>query len=582
MKKQLFILLLLVIFTAVSCRKELGSAVGASGYGSIELCFDSRNAIGLQTRTDLEEGLEFSNVLVILVNNSGNVVDKQYVVEGSPVSSKVVSFTELLPGSYHVYAYANIDADAWQQSGENLISAKERTLTPGTSFSTFVDRELASLTGTDVPSDPTTSMLLTGHKEVLVGLTTVTDTLNLLRPVVRFKVTVSNHTQFPIHVNELRFSNFNADRAYLLDHRDASGVPSLPVGVTYRAMPAFDTSAGDDNEVSANAEDVVYQRLIYENAYTGSYKIFSSLTLDRSSEGLPNLSLSLGEIAPFGPLDFATVNAMEDGESVNVLIVNPRKTTRAGRLFYGIGDTNIAWESFGYTSFADFEDRARAIYEENSAHEYVGFTYSGYGNNNSGLAKWTGNSADEPVTETNPSTHKVVFDYTGARSTHFRRMTKQGGKYSIDGLTTNPPGETSITDLRIVEGQIISGRFPDDIESKYLLQFINDNDQYLRASNAYGANSISNAKLCPLSWDAAGQNEHDHQFVLFGKFDDMGASLRRILKENNKEVPLTYMVRNEEINVILNVYYSDQAGTINFTVDNSTWGTPTTSSHTFN
>ena len=44
------------------------------------------------------------------------------------------------------------------------------------------------------------------------------------------------------------------------------------------------------------------------------------------------------------------------------------------------------------------------------------------------------------------------------------------------------------------------------------------------------------------------------------------------------------MSRNEEINVIINVYYADESGSLVFRVDNSSWtgaGT-TTSSHTFN
>ena len=69
-------------------------------------------------------------------------------------------------------------------------------------------------------------------------------------------------------------------------------------------------------------------------------------------------------------------------------------------------------------------------------------------------------------------------------------------------------------------------------------------------------------------------------FILFGQISP-GGLLKRILKENNKEVPLTYLMRNEEVNVNINVYYADQEGTLNFSVDNSTWGTATTSSHTF-
>ena len=56
------------------------------------------------------------------------------------------------------------------------------------------------------------------------------------------------------------------------------------------------------------------------------------------------------------------------------------------------------------------------------------------------------------------------------------------------------------------------------------------------------------------------------------------------MEENKKEVPLTYMARNEEINVILNVFYADQDGSLVFEVDNDHWTdeNATSSSHTFN
>lgn len=566
-------MLLLGVFTAVSCHKEPGPGEENSGYGCIELCFDSRNAIGLQTRaTDMEEGLEFSNVLAVLVNNSGNVVDKQYVEEGSPVSSKVVSFTGLLPGSYHVYAYANIDAAAWQQSGENLISAKEGTLAAGATFSASVDRELASLTGTDVPSDPTTSMLLTGHKDVSVGLTTVTDTLDLLRPVVRFKVTVRNHTPFPVQVDELYFSKFNPDRAFLVDHLNASGIPSVPTGVNYRAMPAFDPSAGDDDAVAANSDETIYQRLMYENAYSGPYKIYATLTLDRSSESTSNLQLCLGG-GGFGVIDYETLNQMDEGEQVDVLVCNPQISPRSGRIFAYISANNyMAWESAGYSNYDGYFSRAQAIYNE------VSYTYSGYTDSNTyGYSAWDGVSANPPKEDNS-------FSYTGQRSQYFHTLSKSGGLFTIDGLAINNANTgivsgSSIPNLRIEKGSVVSGKNPGDLTGK-LVRFINNsNGQYLKANTNYDANKPKQQQS-NLRFEAGGTHQ-DRQFMLFGKYSP-GGLLKRLLKENNKEVPLTYMARNEEINVILNVYYSDTEGQITFQVDNSTWSTPTTSSHTFN
>ena len=571
MRKVLSITLLLGVFTAWSCLKEVEPAEVALGSGSIELRLNSEKAITLQTKaTDLEEGLKFDNVLVVLVNNSGNVVAKEYKDEVSPVANDVISFDSLLPGSYHIYAYANIDADAWQSS--DLISSQEQGLAIGASFSSFVDRELATLTGTDVPSDPSGSMLLTGHKEIPVGLARVSETLDLLRPVVRFKVTVRNHTQFPVSVNDLRFGRFNPNKAFLLDHFDESGVPSVPADVTYRPMPAFGTSAGDDDSVAAEAEEVIYQRLMYENAYSGVYKIYATLGLDRSSEPLPNLELSLGD-NPFGIIDYETLSNMDEGEQVDVLVTNPQISVRSGRIFTYISANNyMAWESAGYENYDGYFSRAEAIYNQVASYSYTRYSES----STDGYSAWDGISADPKEDNS--------FDYTGARARYFHTLSKSGGLYTIDGLAINNANTGTVTGnsmsgLQIEAGAVVSNKNPSDVKGK-LVRFINSSDgQYLKANTNYVSNKPKQ-KESNLRFEAQGTHQ-DRQFMLFGKYK-AGGKMKRILKDNNKEVPLTYMARNEEINVVLNVYYSDQTGELNFVVDNSTWSTATTSEHTFN
>lgn len=577
MRKVLSIILLLGVLTAWSCHKEVEPVGAALGSGSIELRLNSEKAITFQTKaTDLEEGLKFNNVLVVLVNNGGNVVAKEYKDEVSPVTDDVISFGSLLPGTYHVYAYANIDATAWQSGS---ISSQEQGLAIGASFSSFVDRELATLTGTDVPSDPSTSMLLTGHKEIPVGLTRVSETLNLLRPVVRFKVTVRNHTQFPVSVNDLRFGRFNPDKSYLLDHFDESGVPSVPADVSYRAMPSFDTSVGDDNSVAPEAEEVIYQRLMYENAYSGVYKIFATLELDRTSESLANLVLRLGD-RPFGPIDYETLSSMDEGEQVDVLVTNPQTSARSGRILCNISsDNNMVWESAGYANYNLFYSRALAIWNEDSDYDYS--TYYSYTNAN-GYSGWDGLNASDG----SQATH---FNYTGARSRYFHTLTKSNGTYSITGLAlqknnSNDNGKclTEFSGFEIEKGVSYkknnSWKNPEDM-TNYLVRFKKNTNQYIQCDAIWSETKPD--KKTNLKLFADNQANGDRQFALFGKYMS-GGKMKRILKENNKEVPLTYMARNEEINVVLNVYYSDQTGELDFVVDNSTWSTATTSTHTFN
>ena len=601
-RKVLLIAAALATMAVCSCTKEPAQEPLPEGFGGITLRLDSGSALRLETKgEDLADSPQFNNVLVILENSSHKVAgivykafpyvpgtgDIQDAVDASSVTEDIIHFDHLLPGTYNIYAYANIDASVWQD-GSALISAQKKVLSVGDDFSSFADRELSSLTaaGSDVPGAPSAYMLLTGRASgVPIGLNVVDAFIDLLRPVVRFKVTVRNHTHFPVTVEDLSFSHFNPDKAYLIDHRDASGVPAVSDGVTYRELPPYPILAGSPKTVAAESEAVVYQTLVYENASPNNYRIFSTMSLDRSSESLSPLEVSLGG-RDFGLIDYTTLSGMSDGESVDVLVINPRSATRSGRLYYGIGDSGLSWESCGYDSYNKFFARAQAIYNEDSSHSYVDFIYTGAANNKSGLAGWTGNSDDSYLTSDTGNTGSgITFHYTGARSAYFRTITMHGNLYTIDGLSIDGSVATSISGVRIQQGTKTSGnRFAADIQDSQLVNIVNDaTGQHLKSDCQYNESNPDKAKKSRLIWENAGSSTQDHQFMLFGKYC-AGGLLKRMLKDNNKEVPLTYMSRNEDINVVLNVYYSDQEGEITFKVDNSTWDDAgaTTSEHTFN
>lgn len=583
MRKLSVILLLSALLATWSCRKELVLDEVCSGYGSIELSLSSQTAIRLETKSesdDLLEGLRFRNVLVILTDNSGKVVGKEYKEYVSSMTQDVIQFDHLLPGNYHAYAYANIDRTQWQDS--DRISTQEKEVAEGSSFSAFLDRELLNMTtaGVDELASVSEAMLMTGDLAIPVGLSVISRTIELLRPVVRFNVHIHNHTPYPVTVKDLSFSQFSADRAYILPHLDANGVPTVPAGATYSTPPAYDDSSPE--EVAANSEQRVYQTLLYENVAPSTYRTYVTLELDRSGESLSNLEVSMGE-RPFGPLDSQVFADMNEGESVDVLVINPRKQTRSARLYYGVStEDNYAWESIGYDSYTKLVNRVMAIYNESPSHNYVDYTYSGAGSNYSGLAGWTGLAEDDPLGPPNGTT--ITFDYTGANSgnpkKYFRKLTKdENGKFSIEGLSSSA---TSLTDMTIEKGtKTDNNRFAADLDGNLLVNFKNSGGKYLKSDCMYNESTEGKAKYTKLLWDSA--KNQDHQFILFGKYC-VGGALKRILKDNNKEVPLTYMARNEDINLVINVYYADQEGAIDFVVDNSHWtdaGT-TTSSHTFN
>lgn len=596
MRKVKAISILVALMCALSCTHD--NPIEGSGFGTLELRLGSGNSIRMETKTDADDLLDelrFDNVLVVLTDNEDIVVgsvykaypyvpgasDLQDAVAKSSVTQDIIHFNHLLPGNYRVYAYANIDATEWQDSedSDNLISANEQTVTPGDYFTPYLSRELLALNSSDtsVPANPATKMLLTGQKTVSVGLAVASATVDLLRPVVRVKVTVKNNTPFPVTVDDLIFSEFSPDKAFLLDHLDASGIPAVPGGVTYRALPAYPILSASPSTISAKSESVVYQTLVYENV-ADDYTIAASISMDRTSQSLAPLSVSLGRIGAgsFGPIGIDILNSLPDGGYVDVLIINPRMTPRTGRLYYGTGDTSYAWESCGYDTYQGFLDRATAIYY-NQTYTYSQYQANGEWNSTYGHAGWTGNKNDSPK-------YDNEFDYdNGAGSSRFRRITKNGtGNYSVDGLSM---GDTSLDGVNIVNGKWVD-RFPATMRDMPLVRFTKDGknlkSNFVYASN-YSTQSEKDAKPSKLEWH--NENNHDHQFILFGYYkpDDEGAPLSRILKENNKEVPLTYMARNEDINIVINVFYADQEGSITFQVDNSTWADDySTSSHTFN
>ncbi|MBP5504708.1 MAG: hypothetical protein J6X89_01240 [Bacteroidales bacterium] len=604
-KIRIIFTLIAVLLAGHSCQEKPELADVTAGTGSVVFRLTSKDPIHLQTKSgadDLLDGLQFENVLVILVDNNNNVVGNVYKkypydptaegndtdqeeVTGSSTTDDTIHFDHLNPGNYTAYAYANIDAVAWQKSGEAISDTGQEKGKVSGDFSSFLERELKAA----IPVKPATAgesaMLLTGKVDVPVGLSVEPHYIYLKRPVVRFRVYINNTTPYPVRLDDLRFSHFNADRAYLMGSSDASGVPSIPAGVNYGALPAYPildsspSTAPGTGDVGYEEEYLVYETLLYENASPNAYKVFATLTLAPSSL---NLQMSMGQ-REFGPIDSETLNSMDVGEQVDVLVINPRKQTRSARLYYGVSaEDNYAWESCGYESYTKLVNRVQAIFNESASHTYVGYSYNGTGSSNSGLAGWTGLTADAPLGPA-PNGPTVTFDYTGANSgtpkKYFRTLTRDAnGLFSISGLSSST---TSLTGMRIVQTTTSDfARFASDLPVSNLVNFIqNSSGKLLKSDCMYNESTVDKAKKTKLLWDTA--NNQDHKFILFGKYC-AGGFLKRILKDSHKEVPLTYMSRNEDIKLVINVFYADQEATLNFDVDNSTWSTPTQSTHTFN
>lgn len=530
------IIILSALLVAVwACQEKVNPYNTDSGYGSIVLTLGSNDGLVLKTKTDptpaeeLADGLRFQNLLVLLVDNTGHVVNKYYkddYADSGPMFD-IIHFTGLLPSNYTAYAYANIDKTVWQSNtSSEQISYKEHEAANGADFNTlFLNRQLKEMTGSsEAPGTPATAMLLTGKKAIAVGLSTVNETMELRRPVVRFKVTVSNNTIYPVRIDNLSFSHFNPDKAYLIEHTDGNGLPVVPDGTTYQSLPAYNSAS--PQQVAARGETCVYSTYLYEGASTNPYKIFADMTLIRSANPSDNLEVSIGG-RDFGPIDINTLNAMDEGESVNILLVNPQVNVRSGRLFCHISTDNyIAWESTGYANYDRLFGRVQAIYKQD--HGVDAYTYNEYnGSTANGYSSWDGLTASSGST-TN------IFEYSGARtnSNFFRRLSKSNGKFTIEGLAVNPATESNISNLTVEEGRRNGNSKITSNTDQYLVKFLNASGQALTSDVNFNSTDDNTKRITFFKFDQNSYNQ-DRQFILFGKYCT-GGKLNRILSESHK------------------------------------------------
>lgn len=590
MRKIKYISLLVALFTVWSCQDivypwEEGKD---SGYGSVVLTLRSKDELLLKTKAQSQAlspadsalyGFKFSSVLVILVDNTGKVAGNAYK-DNLSTSKDYVEFENILPGNYTAYAYANIGRTQWQ---DTTILNAEYPLVSGNDFN--LNRRLKQLVDLETPVTPVDSMLLTGKKAITVGVQALTDTIELKRPVVRFKVIIQNNTPYDVRVDNVSFTHFSPDRAFLIEHTDANGIPIVPPGTTYRKLPAYDVN--NPVTIEDGHVDTVYSRYLYENSSPNPYKIFADLTLLRHQDNNAetDLSLSFGG-REFGYIDYDTLNAMDEGEEVDVLLINPQISPRSGRIFCFISEDNrMAWESAGYNNEKvinetnNFYSRAVSIYQKDDSYVYTPFTGDNPGNTY-GYSAWYGTGA---------TLESPTFDYSQGNtigSKYFHTLTKSGGLYSIEGLgvSTNSKGQITglLSNMRIQKGAVVADKNPADMGDK-LVRFINDSNGYFLQANTNYDKNEPRQQYTNLMWVSDNSGHQDRQFILYGKYSTGGA-LNRILSDSHREVPLTYMSRNEDISIIINVLYADTDGQLVFKVDNDNWvnATGRTSEHVFN
>ncbi|MBR6346907.1 MAG: hypothetical protein IKR69_05915 [Bacteroidales bacterium] len=535
MDRRLFILFAL-FFLCFGCgKKEFVPQTEESGEPrTVTISLSSKS---MMDQDDSYDGYAFHNVLVIIADPSkGNMVVASKFVDEVPDGAgghehwdeKEVVFERIQIGAYKVYAYANIDHTAAQLPGQ-YIEDIEGALDVGDILPT--DRQAATFSGTDVPGPPrfdgekrrgTSGILMTGFADLDVGVTHSSASVQLLRMVTRLNVYVNNHGDYPLQLNRLWFSDFNASATYLLDHRSGA-FPGIPTGNVYRAVPAFDSSelvegvARGPIVIDPNGRDsLVYSANIYENARTldGSgnpfeYRIFGEATMNGVTKTIHLKNCEL--------LTYAQVNGMSVNAVRPVMLVCPK--TSNGKLFR--------------------KDLTK------------GATFKG------------GNK--EFVTN-------FVKTYTDDEAYIFYLKKTAASTYSFysDAACTNLITISKIDSFTLSRGTFVTGSEATSIgfANTDLCNFTSPGGKLL-----YNNNGILAVTTSP--------SQKEYQFAVYNPLVEEGSLLQIVDNETAQVSVLRNMLRNQELNIIVNVYYNAQEFSFNFYVENAYWEPGHTMTHIF-
>lgn len=276
MKRFIYISILVLLAIVVGCSRSenIGSEQGGLTVTVSAVQHTRATAPG---NGDIYTGGGMEDVTLVLVNSMGYISEIQRItaLTGEEQKVKSVTFVNLDVGNYMLYAYANTERSLLTE-----VKSMLDNLMVGSAFdSARYDALFTTLTNRDTPViDTTHPLLLTAAKAVSVGVENSSTTIDMLRPVVWFEVRLYNHSDYPMQIDDISFSNFNSSTSYILP-KDGT----IPASVSYRALPLYDTyTGGEDISVPAATESCIYLTPLFENR-ASSYTM--SLTAKVGSGG---------------------------------------------------------------------------------------------------------------------------------------------------------------------------------------------------------------------------------------------------------------------------------------------------------
>ena len=504
-----------ILLLAFACKKENSPEVIQDGTGSLVLNIGSSTKAGTAADGDKMNNLHVwftdkSDVVVRYASWTGS--DNGLVTMNATHAAAKVSISNINRGEYNIYIIANAPS--------SLSSLPAVGNTIGDTFKKFV---LNLPDGSLKPDFGTGGMPLTLISSVSISPGKNVLNAELVRVCGRIRVSVRNHTSAKnIFLQSVKLGARNPDRGYLF-HQNGHAVPD---GTTYRDFVSIDNGDGKTvtSYIKPGTMETVIDQYIFETGL----------------DAVANMSLSFSG----GIFAQNTVSAVVQAAKMDVY--------SPGTEFAGFYKNNI--------------NRPNTYFIiRNSGANY--FLRS----NGTGMKQYYHNTVEELLASNEVERYFWTFDvkkYVGESSGYGRSDVNSirnvfEGKYINISTTNNELVTLSSTPQSLIVGTQDLGMLIRNGDYKIYCSYTTGDD--VKSKINYADQNLVYWKMIPvtktqkdvLTFTGAEKDFHKNVSSI-DYIDDFGIS-----------VPLTDICRNEDVNVIINVFYNPEYASVYFEV--SAW-----------
>lgn len=502
-----------ILLLALACKRENNPEIIQEGTGSLVLNIGSSTKAGTAADGDKMNNLHVwitdkSDVVVRYASWTGN--DTDLVTMDASLAAATVSISNINRGEYNIYIIANAPSSF-------TFPAVDETI--GDSFKKFV---LNLPEGRKEPAFGEGGMPLTLISSVSISPGKNVLNAELVRVCGRLRVSVRNHTSAKnIFLQSVKLGALNPDRGYLFQ-QDGHAVPA---GNTYGEFVSIDNGDGANvtSYIKPGTMETVIDQYIFETGL----------------DAVSNMSLSFSG----GIFDKDTESAVVKAAKMDVY--------SPGAEFAGFYKNNIDRPNTYFiirNCSANYFLRSNGTgmkqYYHNTVEELLA-------TNEVERYFWTFDGASPLTSGTGPSTVQGIQSvfkkgtYINISSTDNALVTLSNTKQSLT-IGTQPLGMLIRNGNYKIYCSYTTG---DDVKSK-----INDADQNLVYWKMI---PVTKTQEDVLTFTDAEKDFHKNVSSI-DYIDEFGIS-----------VPLTDICRNEDVNVIINVFYNPEYASVYFKV--SAW-----------